>query len=188
MSERKTRSRVAVSCCRPPKKHTQRIDRKGKRNASISAVQETMHHAMRPRAKGPSHRKKKMNQPSCGDIIRCCAITYLGSDNVYITVRRNSSVADVDPSVYRPSWCQGSNPLRRSQIQKRRYDSQCCICLEPVVRYTCAELEVPSARGVYLPCKHPFHACCLSQWLRSGKSSCPMCRASVPTRHRDLWS
>lgn len=44
--------------------------------------------------------------------------------------------------------------------------SECGVCL--------VKLE-PTQRVVQLPCKHGFHAACISKWLTQCKNTCPMC-------------
>ena len=42
---------------------------------------------------------------------------------------------------------------------------------------TCLELLTPSADLSSAPCGHIFHSHCIIQWLETGKSNCPQCRA-----------
>lgn len=54
-------------------------------------------------------------------------------------------------------------------------DGSCPICLK---KFEDGELES------YLPCKHGFHVDCLLPWLKK-TSSCPLCRAELPTGDED---
>lgn len=46
---------------------------------------------------------------------------------------------------------------------------ECCICLSD----TC-----DTKGGGHLPCGHSFHNKCIQRWIKTKKSSCPMCRAT----------
>jgi len=48
--------------------------------------------------------------------------------------------------------------------------SDCGICLLPLP--TCAFAKE-------LPCKHAFHAACISKWLTQFKNTCPLCNAPI---------
>lgn len=47
---------------------------------------------------------------------------------------------------------------------------------------TCLELLSPSDDISSAPCGHVFHSPCILQWIETGKSSCPQCRAKCLER------
>ena len=49
----------------------------------------------------------------------------------------------------------------------------CCICME-------------SEAAVILPCYHSFCETCVDAWVASRRSTCPLCRAKMGTKH-DRW-
>lgn len=70
-------------------------------------------------------------------------------------------------------------------------DVECIICLDLLAELAIEQLRAPSAgdrqpssirgRGILrLPCGHPFHSCCLGEWLDRGEARCPTCRAPFP--------
>ena len=54
---------------------------------------------------------------------------------------------------------------------------QCAICMSPV------DITLdPSGRPEYMvtPCRHWFHAACLTRWFQTGSLNCPVCRHECP--------
>ena len=63
-------------------------------------------------------------------------------------------------------------------VEVSEQNRQCCICWEKM----CCKDSKP------LLCGHEFHANCINQWLRRGKSTCPYCRADCTRTERcKLW-
>lgn len=51
------------------------------------------------------------------------------------------------------------------------YNSECSICLES---------DVSSSNGGKIQCcKNTFHKNCIMKWVRTGKTSCPLCRRKI---------
>lgn len=50
---------------------------------------------------------------------------------------------------------------------------ECSVCLTPI-----------APRLLHrTPCGHTFHRACLDRWLRRGKTTCPVCRGTLPNPH-----
>lgn len=55
-------------------------------------------------------------------------------------------------------------------------NNECSICLGKIST---------TAYARQLPCKHAFHEKCITKWLTTCKSSCPLCQASISTSAGD---
>ena len=58
----------------------------------------------------------------------------------------------------------------------RVYNEDCTICNSEILPGTCDE------QGHTLQCGHRFHTPCVIRWFRSGRATCPVCRA-IPEGH-----
>jgi len=73
-----------------------------------------------------------------------------------------------------PTSSEFINNLEREQIESGD-ERSCPICLKNFEE---------GEEGSTLPCKHQFHVECLIPWLQK-TSSCPLCRAELPTADPD---